>query len=390
MTDLLYIAPSVFPSRAANAVHVVLQVEAFSAQGTQVDLVAGTAAEEDEAMAAKIKETYGVAWRNVRLRTVPVRSGRAATLRIALASLFLVRRGQVVLSRNLYASFAIAVLLGRPLFFETHELETGWRKLLQRAIMRARRTTTVVISQKLAGFLAEHHGCAPARTLVLHDAARAGPPPWPREKRREELRRLIPETEGAWTGAAGYFGHLYAGRGIEIVEALAAARADVLFLVFGGDEAEIARRRAAAEGRKNLRFMGHAPHALAAQLMRCMDVLLMPYQESVAIGGRSGHDTARWMSPMKMFEYMASGGAILSSDLPVLREVLEDGRNALLVPPAQAEAWGAALDRLLRQDGALAMQLAVAAYADLKESYTWDKRAMALLQAARGRSCASL
>ena len=52
--------------------------------------------------------------------------------------------------------------------------------------------------------------------------------------------------------------------------------------------------------------------------MLAVDILIMPYQKNVAIGAK-GHDTARWMSPMKMFEYMASGNPIISSNLAALK-----------------------------------------------------------------------
>jgi len=52
------------------------------------------------------------------------------------------------------------------------------------------------------------------------------------------------------------------------------------------------------------------------------DVLLMPYSSS--FGGSGGGNIARVSSPLKMFEYLASGRAILASDIPVLREVLTD------------------------------------------------------------------
>ena len=58
----------------------------------------------------------------------------------------------------------------------------------------------------------------------------------------------------------------------------------------------------------------------------------MPYQAKVSIGVK-GHDTGRWMSPMKMFEYMAAGVPVISSDLAVLREILINEKNALLVSP---------------------------------------------------------
>ena len=56
------------------------------------------------------------------------------------------------------------------------------------------------------------------------------------------------------------------------------------------------------------------------------DVLALPNPSSAI--------SREFTSPLKLFEYMASGRPIVASDLPSLREVLADGRNALLVEPA--------------------------------------------------------
>jgi glycosyltransferase involved in cell wall biosynthesis len=74
------------------------------------------------------------------------------------------------------------------------------------------------------------------------------------------------------------------------------------------------------------------------------DVLLMPYERSVAVS--SGGDTADVCSPMKMFDYLAAGRAIISSDLPVLQEVLNE-KNALFCSPDDPFAWEKALETLL-------------------------------------------
>jgi glycosyltransferase involved in cell wall biosynthesis len=106
----------------------------------------------------------------------------------------------------------------------------------------------------------------------------------------------------------------------------------------------------------------------------------MPYQYEVSIG-IDFHDTARWMSPMKMFEYMASGVTVISSDLPVLREILQDGFNALLVEPNDSNAWTSALLSLMH-DSELPRRLALQARSDFIKYHTWSIRANKIIAAA--------
>jgi hypothetical protein len=61
-----------------------------------------------------------------------------------------------------------------------------------------------------------------------------------------------------------------------------------------------------------------------------MDALLMPYQKHVSID-LSSVDASKWISPMKMFEYLSSGALIISSNIPVLLEVLIDNDTCLFV-----------------------------------------------------------
>jgi glycosyltransferase involved in cell wall biosynthesis len=152
-----------------------------------------------------------------------------------------------------------------------------------------------------------------------------------------EARRRLDLPDGP---TAVYTGHLYAGRGVELILDLA-ARDESIFFVFAGVE----HWRGKAGGRQNVRFLGFIPNADLPLVQAAGDFLLMPYEREIAVSG--GGDTAAFASPMKMFEYMAAGRAILSSDLPVLREVLNE-ENAILLPPGDPSAWQAALDDMKR------------------------------------------
>jgi glycosyltransferase involved in cell wall biosynthesis len=126
----------------------------------------------------------------------------------------------------------------------------------------------------------------------------------------------------------------------------------------------------------NLHLHGQAPHALIPAYLAQFHFVLAPYQPQISIG--SGADISRWISPMKLFEYMASGKSVICSDLPVLREIIEHGKNALLVPADNPSAWVDAIT-YLQKNPAIAQSLGAAAYGQILQNHTWDKRAAAIM-----------
>jgi glycosyltransferase involved in cell wall biosynthesis len=176
-----------------------------------------------------------------------------------------------------------------------------------------------------------------------------------------------------------YAGHLYPWKGVDVfVEALASAP-DVDGLVIGGHPAENDLQRvrllAASHGvADRVTFTGHLPPSEVISRLSEASVLVLPNTASSI--------SERYTSPLKLFEYLALGRAIVASDFPAIREVLTDNVTALLVPPGDARAMAEAINRIAR-DEALATRLADAAHA-LAPQYTWESRAERLESALRG------
>ena len=170
-------------------------------------------------------------------------------------------------------------------------------------------------------------------------------------------------------------GHLYTGRGADLFLWLAAKFPQARFVWVGGRPAEVEAWKGRAANLANVSFTGFVPNERIPLYQSAADVLLMPY--GLAVTTSSGGNTAEICSPMKMFEYMAAGRAILTSDLPVLREVLDE-TMAVFSPPEQAEAWESALGGLLadRQRRQTLGQRARRAV----EQYSWVKRAQRVLE----------
>jgi glycosyltransferase involved in cell wall biosynthesis len=134
----------------------------------------------------------------------------------------------------------------------------------------------------------------------------------------------------------------------------------------------------------NLKYHGFVEHTQVPAYMAAMDVLLAPPLPVTRSAG--GRDIGRWMSPLKIFEYMAAGRPIVASDIPAVREILRDGVTALLVVPHDVEAWVSAMQRL--EDATLAGRLAGQARADLVERYTWSARARSVVEHLQRRMAA--
>jgi glycosyltransferase involved in cell wall biosynthesis len=176
---------------------------------------------------------------------------------------------------------------------------------------------------------------------------------------------------------AVYTGHLYAGRGIDLLAGLAGALPSVNFLWVGGRPEEVAawKEKLAGLGIHNVFLTGFIENRRLPLYQAAGDVLLMPYERAIA--GSSGGNSADICSPMKMFDYLACGRAILTSDLPVFHEVLNDA-NACFCPPEDLPAWVKALADLL-QDAPRRQLLAAQARRD-SARYSWQARALRVLE----------
>jgi len=174
----------------------------------------------------------------------------------------------------------------------------------------------------------------------------------------------------------GFTGHIYPGRGADLLFELARQMPGVNFLWVGGTPELVKywRGRLDALNSKNVMMTGFVEHERIPLYQAAADVLLMPYGRSIEAS--SGQDIAEVINPMKMFEYMASGRAIVSADLPAIREVLTE-KSAVFCKPGDVNAWKPAVESLLlneKQRVALGTQ----ARKDVQR-YTWDKRARRIM-----------
>lgn len=365
---IVAIAGSRVPSDTANSIQVMKACAALVQLGHDLTLLVPESGERPSP--AVLQQHYGLPV-TVSVEWLSVQNRRLFTWQA-------VRHAQSLHPDALYVwmpqSAVFGLLAHHPTLFEIHIPPSGWlgptwHRLFAHLPGRKR---LICITQALHQILERDYGMRmPADQVIIApngvELERFASLPDP-----EAARRLTGLPSAPTVMCAG---HLYAGRGADLFLRLAAAFPQVSFVWVGGRPADVATWQARAAQLANVTFTGFIPNRDLPTYLAAADVLLMPYERSI-FGSSGSADSAAVASPMKMFEYMAAGRAILSSDLPVIREVL-NSTNALFCPPEDENAWRTALGQLL-SDPSLRASLARQARQDV-EQYTWLARARNIL-----------
>jgi glycosyltransferase involved in cell wall biosynthesis len=289
-------------------------------------------------------------------------------------------RADVILTRDLgVASLVLRLpsVLRPPVVYESHgfapvfaetmrelvsDAPVASTRKLRRLAVRERRVWRlargyVAITAGLAADLTSRLGARRALTVVP-DGVRLTP------------GRQFRPSRAARSPVIVYAGHLYPWKGVDVLLRALALLPDVQGIVIGGHPAERDLKRikdlaASLKITDRVRFTGQVSRADVPPWLEQGDVLVMPHSATTV--------SERYASPLKLFEYMAAGKPIVASDVSSIREVLRDGENACLVPPADPAALAAGIMRVV-SDPALAERIARRAFEEAAD-YTWARRA---------------
>ncbi len=118
-------------------------------------------------------------------------------------------------------------------------------------------------------------------------------------------------------------------------------------------------------------FFGWMDRTEVAEIMHLSDALVLPNKRGDVV-------SEKHTSPLKLFEYMASGTPIIASDLPSTREILDD-QSAFLVEPNNSAALAHAVDVICSSPEEAAQRASIAR--NIVEKYSWDARSKIIIDA---------
>lgn len=365
MTRLLYVHNIRMPGPEANTVNVAKMCDAFASHGCDVTL-ATLPGRADQALKPSIYAHYGLS-HDFHITALPQFCARPTFAAMMSAWLTETRHPHILYTRAPHVAW-LACKRGVPSIIELHADLHAFSPLgarLLRDVMDSRSLRgAVVISEALRDRLRRALGKGAPPLLVAHGGADL------------DETAISPPALQKRDFAVGFVGRFYRGRGLELIAALCLACPWADFHVAGGETEALTAFIGPLP--RNMIVHGSLPHSAVAALMHRCDVLIAPYQRAVYVAdGRT--DTASWMSPLKVFEYMAAGRPIIASDLPAIREVLRHADTALLCDPDSPSDWAKALGAL-REDAGTRQRLAARAAAELQARYTWRARAGHILE----------
>jgi len=211
------------------------------------------------------------------------------------------------------------------------------------------------------------------------------------ERFRPGATGRVPFTRGDGDVVAVFSGAFRAWHGaIHLVDAIRRLRArgrNDIRAVFVGNGPELPRVRHAAAGLDGITLIGAVPHEDVPAILASADIGVAPFD--VSAHPSLAHEF-HW-SPLKIFEYMASGLPVLAPRIERLAGIVNDGEEGLLYDAADPDALADALERLA--SSSVRQPLGMAARARAVSDFSWTSHCRQLdtaMQDARRRlACAS-
>lgn len=346
--------------------------QAFADNGHEVVLLAPDYKEQYEEGVEDIFEYYNVK-NNFKVKKLfaPNIRGKSIVYTVSVLKYLLFNKADLVYGRFINGCYLSSVL-GFKTIFESHAPIEKNNKLgftlFNKLIKSKNFNKLIVISKALKDIYISNGYLSDEMIQVAHDGA-------DEVVDFENKAQLLGDESSL---KVGYVGHLYKGKGVEVIANIAnKVSDDIEFHIVGGLDNDVKYWKDVIKS-KNVFFYGFVSQKDVSKYINSLDICLLPNQKIVLPNGAKDNTSniSEFTSPLKMFEYMAHKKAIISSNITVLQEVLNDSLS-ILVNPEDYEGWVEAIGKM--KDINLRDKLSNNALKEFNK-YTWKERAINVIK----------
>jgi glycosyltransferase involved in cell wall biosynthesis len=168
-----------------------------------------------------------------------------------------------------------------------------------------------------------------------------------------------------------YTGHLYSWKGAHtLAQAVSKLTDDYLTIFVGGTEKDIKIFRETYGTKTHIMIVGFKRHNEIPLWQKAADILVLPNTAKEAI-------SLYYTSPMKLYEYMASKRLILASNIPSIREIVNE-KCAIYFNPDDEESLAGKIREGINMDSSMRDSFVNSAFVAVGE-HTWEKRAQRII-----------
>ncbi len=377
--QLFYLVNQRLPTEKAYGLQISKTCEALAQKGIEVKLVYPfriNPVKED------LFSYYGVK-KNFRIKKIPAIDfylpGKSDKLSFFIKSFIsavfvtfyaIFYRADFIYSRDELPLYFLS-FFKKNIFFEAHRFSKS------RAVIRFYRRfkelnlKIIVITNNLKNEFVKF-GFGPENILVAPDAVDLEE--FDIDVSKEEVRKKLNlPPDKILIGYVGQLRTMGMKKGVDFaIESIKFLPKDCTLVLVGGIKKDIDYYKKLSE-KENLNerilFVGRIKHNLIPVYLKAFDILIMPFPNI--------QHYAFYMSPLKLFEYMASKRPIVATDLPTVREVLNE-ENSVLVKSENLSGFVAGIKKIL-ENSDLAEKISRNAFKDV-QNYTWQKRAEKILE----------
>ncbi len=143
-----------------------------------------------------------------------------------------------------------------------------------------------------------------------------------------------------------YSGSLSKGKGFEFIIELAKNLKYINFEIYGEEKTYLGNLKEIKKI-KNLKINGSISYKDIPSALKQNKILLMPYNK-VSFGRSKNVNLSKYMSPLKLFDYLACGRIIIASKLPVYTHILKHNFNSFIINRLNISVWKRKIENTLK------------------------------------------
>ena len=225
------------------------------------------------------------------------------------------------ITRNFFVSFILCILKKKHVIEIHDDLKIEGRvikllvfltKFLNSNYIKKLITTTNTLKKVYS----KNYGVNKEKIQVLHNASSLNV----KFKNYKTLKKKM---------NIGYFGSIFESRGLELISKLSTIDLKNNYYVYGGEKKDLINIKKKFKN-KNIYFSNYIPYSKINNKLKKIDICILPYTKKITVSGNVG-DISNFTSPLKIFDYMKTGKLIICSNLKVIREVLKNNKNSILI-----------------------------------------------------------